>query len=179
MFGAFGRDFTTADGQRVMVVGLTGKQWRCLCEAMHLGEAMDSLGARLGLDLSREGDRFRARASIAEHVGAWVSARSFADAAQAFDHHGVCWSRYQSIGELVRDPECSPANPMFRTVEQPGVGPMLAAGIPLEFSAMPRTAAEPAPRLGEHTEQVLLEILGMDGAQFGKLHDRGIVRAAG
>src|SRR5690606_34816435 len=113
LFGAFGRDFTTADGERVMVIGLTSKQWRAICEATQLGEAMDALGARLGLDLAREGDRFRARAEIAAVVGPWIGARSLAAVAEAFDRHAVCWSRYQGIEALVRDdPECSPANPM-------------------------------------------------------------------
>ena len=33
LYGAFGRDFETLDGKRVMVVGLTGLQWSCLCKA--------------------------------------------------------------------------------------------------------------------------------------------------
>lgn len=179
LFGAFGRDFLTADGQRVMVVGLTLKQWRAVCDATGLGPAMDALGERLGLDLSREGDRFRARAEIAQLVGPWIGARRVAEVAEAFDRHGVCWSRYQGIAELVRDPECSPANPMFSAIEQPGVGPMLAAGIPLDFGAVERRPAQPAPRLGEHSEQVLAELLGIDAAQFGRLHDKGVVRTAG
>jgi 2-methylfumaryl-CoA isomerase len=64
---------------------------------------------------------------------------------------------------------------MFSKIEQPGVGEVLAAGIPLEFSARERVPAAPAPRLGEHTEQVLLEVLGMSSGEFGQLHDRGVV----
>lgn len=176
LFGAFGRDFLTADGQRVMVVGLTPRQWRSICEATQLQPAMDALGARLGMDLAREGERFRARAEIAQLVGGWIAARPFADVAATFDRHGVCWSRYQGIAELVRDdPECSTANPMFAAIEQPGVGPLLAPGIPLDFGGVPRQPAQPAPRLGEHTEQVLAELLGIGAAQFGRLHDKGVV----
>lgn len=176
LFGAFGRDFLTADGERVMVVGLTPRQWRAICEATQLQAALDELGARLGLDLAREGDRFRARAQIADLVGGWIGARNLTEVAAAFDHGGVCWSRYQGIDELVHsDLECSPANPMFSAIEQPGVGPMLAAGIPLEFIGRERVPPQPAPRLGEHTEQVLAELLGVDSVQFAKLHDRGVV----
>lgn len=180
LFGAFGRDFVCADGERVMVVGLTGKQWRGLCDAMALDEAMAALGRRLGLDLRAEGHRFRARAEISEAVAAWVGARRFADVAAAFDRHGVCWSRYQTIEQLVQDdPSCSEANPMFNVIEQPGVGRTLAPGIPLEFSAVARRPAGPAPQLGAHTEQVLSELLGVDSAAFGRLHDRGVVATGG
>ncbi|NIM43848.1 MAG: 2-methylfumaryl-CoA isomerase [Hydrogenophaga sp.] len=178
LFGAFGRDFVTQDGERVMVVGLTLKQWRSIVEATGLGAEIDALGARLGVDLSREGERFKARAELAALIGPWIAARPFSDVAQAFDRHGVCWSRYQTIAELANDAECSPANPMFRTVQQPGVGDMLAAGIPLDFGAVPRVPAQAAPRLGEHTEEVLTQLLGIDAAQFGRLHDRGVVRVA-
>jgi 2-methylfumaryl-CoA isomerase len=65
---------------------------------------------------------------------------------------------------------------MFSTVLQPGVGEMLAAGIPLDFSARERLPARPAPRLGEHTEEVLHELLGLPPEEFGRLHDRGVVR---
>jgi 2-methylfumaryl-CoA isomerase len=178
LFGAFGRDFRTADGERVMVVGLTGKQWRSLCDATESVEQMALLGQRLDLDLDQEGNRFRARNEISEVVAAWIGARPFADVAAQFDRHGVCWGRYQSVTQLVqRDPSCSVANPMFARVEQPGVGTLLMPSTPLDFSAAPRVAPRPAPRLGEHTEQVLHELLGIDAAAFGRLHDRGVVAA--
>ena len=175
LFGAFGRDFVTADGQRIMLVGLTHKQWRTICEALAIQPEVDALAARAGLDLNLEGNRFRVRRELAQLVGARIATRSLADLQQAFDRLGVCWDRYQTIEQLVRDdPECSPANPMFSTIAQPGVGEMLAAGIPLDFSARPRIPAAPAPRLGEHTEQVLHALLGMSQAEFGHLCDRRV-----
>ena len=64
---------------------------------------------------------------------------------------------------------------MFTTIDQPGVGQLLAPSLPLRFDATPRVPAQPAPRLGEHTEQVLHELLGLDAAAFGQLHDRAVV----
>ena len=179
LFGAFGRDFTCAGGERVMVVGLTAKQWRSLCEALGIQDEADRLGERTGLDFSLEGDRFRGRQELALIVGSRIGARSFADLAATFDRLGVCWSRYQTVEQLVAgDPECSPANPLFGEIEQPGVGTMLAAALPLQFPACDRWPAQPAPVLGQHTEQVLQEILGIDAAEFGRLHDRGVVAQA-
>lgn len=180
LFGAFGRDFTTADGERVMVVGLTAKMWRTLCEALGIQAQVDALGAELGLDLGQEGHRFRARRELAALVAPRIAWRTLADLAATFDRLGVCWGRYQDVAQLVRDdPECSPANPMFSTIEQAGVGPMLAAGLPLDFSARARLPAAPAPRLGQHTEEVLHELLGIDAAAFGRLHDQGVVAQRG
>jgi 2-methylfumaryl-CoA isomerase len=179
LFGAFGRDFATADGRRVMVVGLTLKQWRGLCQALDLQAEVDALGERLHLDLDEEGNRFRARRELAALVGARIGARKFADLRAAFERCGVCWGPYQDIAQLVAaDPECSPANPMFSMIAQPGVGEMLAAGIPLDFSARERLPARPAPRLGEHSEQVLHELLGLPPEAFGRLHDQGVVAQA-
>ncbi len=175
LFGAFGHDFATADGVRVMVVGLTGKQWRVLCDALSMGEEMAAVERRLGLDLAREGDRFRAREDIREAVARWTGARPFAEVAAVFDRHGVCWGKYQTMRQLVREDEaCSLANPLFGEIDQPGVGRVIAPGLPLDFSAVPRRPVRPAPRLGADTEEVLSEVLGLDAAAYGRLHDRGV-----
>jgi 2-methylfumaryl-CoA isomerase len=176
LFGAFGRDFKTADGERVIVVGLTLKQWQAISEAMGLNEAVKALGDRLGLDLDLEGHRFQARKELGALVEAWMSRHSFAQAAEALTKQGACWGKYQTLTQLVtQDEACSPANPMFRTIDQPGVGPHLAAGLPLNFSGMDRIPAGTAPALGQHTGEVLFELLGVSQAQFGDLRDRGVV----
>ena len=176
LYGAFGRDFRTADGERVMVVGLTAKQWRGLCRATGLDAAMARLSEECGLDLDREGDRFRARDRIAALIGPWIGARPLADVAAAFDADGVCWGPYQTVSRLVAsDAACSDANPMFSWIDQPGVGRCLAPGLPLAFSGFERVSARPAPRLGQHGEEVLAGVLGIDSAEFGRLVDRRVV----
>ena len=47
-------------------------------------------------------------------------------------------------------------------------------GLPLDFGASPREPTRPAPRLGEHTEEVLSSVLGLSNAEIGRLHAAGI-----
>jgi len=66
------------------------------------------------------------------------------------------------------------ANPLFAEIDQPGIGRYPMPGLPLDFSASPREPTPPAPRLGDHTDQVLSEVLGLSTAEIGRLHDAGI-----
>ena len=176
LFGAFGRDFKTADGERVIIVGLTLKQWQAICETMGLQEAVKALGDQLGLNLDLEGHRFKARKELGVMVEHWMARHSYAQAAAALTKHGACWGKYQTLTQLVtQDEACSPANPMFSTVDQPGVGKYLAAGLPLNFSATQRLPAGVAPRLGQHTAEVLSQLLGVTQAQYGAMCVRGVV----
>jgi 2-methylfumaryl-CoA isomerase len=76
---------------------------------------------------------------------------------------------------LACDPDCSVDNPLFTMTEQPGIGSYLMPATPLEFGRSPRLPAMPAPALGEHTDQILLDILGLSAAEVGRLHDQGVV----
>ena len=62
------------------------------------------------------------------------------------------------------DPRCSRADPIFAEIEQPGVGRLLANTSPLAFSADGRMPPQPAPRLGQDTEAVLTQVLGLSAA---------------
>ena len=48
-------------------------------------------------------------------------------------------------------------------------------GLPIEFGAFGREPPRRAPVLGEHTDEILAEIVGLGGAEIGRLHDAGIV----
>ncbi len=176
LYGALGRDFVTADGERVMVIAVSAKQWQGLLKATGLEQAAAELATRLGLDFAREGDRYKARHELCALLEPWFAAQSMAALEAVFDDCGICWDRYQTIGELVRDdPDCSDANPVFETIEQPGIGRYPVPRGAATFSAVPRGTPRPAPRVGQHTDEILAEILGLDSPQIGRLHDDGVV----
>lgn len=177
LYGALGRDFRCADGRRVIAVAISPKQWRALCAACEMADAMADLEAETGLDLARsEGDRFVARHRIFEVIEDWCARLTSAVVAEVFDRHGVCWGPYQTFSELVsNDPRCSVANPLFAPVTHPGVGTVLEARSPLRFGGLNLDDPAPAPRLGQHTDEILSECLGLSATEVGRLHDAGVV----
>jgi 2-methylfumaryl-CoA isomerase len=180
LYGAFGHDFETRDGRRVMVVALTARQWSALKDVTGIEEACASIERATGHDLDTEAGRFEARDLIAALLRPWFASHDLADVREAFAGTGVSWGPYQTFRQLVtEDPRCSTANPLFEEVEHPGVGTYLMPGSPLDFSGIPRLPVRRAPLLGEHTEEILAEVLGLSAGEIGRLHDAGIVAATG
>lgn len=176
LYGAFGHDFETRDGRRVMVVALTARQWHALREATGTGEACAKIEDATGHDLDSEAGRYEARDLIAALLRPWFAARDLASIRTLFAGTGVSWGPYQTFGQLVgEDPRCSTANPLFERVEHPGVGSYLMPGSPLWFAGLRREPVARAPMLGEHTEQVLADVLGLGASEIGRLHDAGTV----
>ena len=176
IYGAFGRDFVTQDGRRVMVAAVSARQWQALVQVCQLVEVLAAVEAALGVSFAEEGDRFEGRDIIAGLVARWIGGRSFSDVAQAFDAAGVCWGIYQSISELVQnDPRVSVKNPIFSDIETAGVGRHLAAGAAARIAGRVRSPTRPAPLLGEHTDEILTGVLHLSASEIGSLHDRGVV----
>ena len=176
IFGTFGHDFVCKDGFRVMIVGISQKQWDAIVRVTQTHEEITSLEKELNLNFSREGDRFSARKKLCELFIPWFAKIRFADAKKALDEAGVCWGRYQTIEEFVKDdPECSTDNPLFSMVEQPGIGEYLTPSQAMKFSEFEHEPPGPAPLLGQHTDEILAEILKMGSAEISRLHDEKIV----
>jgi 2-methylfumaryl-CoA isomerase len=176
LYGAYGQDFNTADGRKVMLVGLTRRQWDGIVECTGLKAEFDALSKRLGLDLNQEGDRFKARKEITALLEPWFRARKVEDFGKAFDDKGVTWSAFRSFRQVMaEDPDCSTQSPLFSQLEQPGIGEYLVPGSPFEFSEFARQPPQRAALLGEHTDEILSEVLALSDAEIGQLHDDKVV----
>ncbi len=176
LYGAYGQDFVTACGNRVMVIGLTDRQWTGLVRVLGLDPAIAALSTRLGLDLSAEGNRFAARAEITALFAPWFAARDLAAIAPLMDAAKLTWAPFRSFAQAVAlDPDLSTDNPMFADIAQPGIGSYPVPGSPVTSTAFDRLPPRPAPRLGAQSEAILADVLGLGSGQIGSLMDRGIV----
>ncbi len=176
LYGAFGKDFVTQDGKRYMLVGLTGRQWRSIVEATNISAAIEELRIQDGISLDEEGSRFVHRALIERLIAPWFASRKSTEVVAALTKTGVCFGPYRSFKEMVQeDPDCSTQNPLFERVSQPGIGDYLAPSSPIRFSDASNLGSLTAPVLGQHTEEILAEDLGLSVTHIGRLYDAKIV----
>lgn len=176
IYGAFGHDFETADGRRLMVAAVSGGQWAALVKATGMGGAVSSHEQAQGVDLRHEGDRFEARTAIVGWLAPWFAARSLADAGQALDAARACWGPYQDIDQmLAEDARVSPASDLFAEVDHRSIGRTLTARTPIDFSTVASVQPLQGPVLGQHSEAVLADVLGLSSGAIGALFDRGVV----
>ncbi|MFH1123406.1 MAG: CoA transferase [Pseudomonadota bacterium] len=91
-----------------------------------------------------------------------------------FAPEALIYSPIKDYWEVVQDPQVLENNYIVE-FEHPTAGKLKEIGIPGDFSKTPGAIRKPAPQLGQHTEEVLMEILGYSGEEVKGLRDAGAI----
>jgi succinate---hydroxymethylglutarate CoA-transferase len=105
------------------------------------------------------------KALAADTADAWIAKLRAA---------GVPCGRINSVAEALAD-EQTKARQMIETVAHPTIGDLRLTGMPYKFSGTPAAVRRPPPLLGEHTEEILREEVGLDAAAIAALRRDGVV----
>ncbi len=176
LYGGFGIDYQTNDDVRIMVVALTPRHWRSLIELTGVADAVDRLQESLGVDFAVDGDRFTHRRVLNDLIRPWFQERTGDEAIAGLEAAGVLWGRYRTVKELVEQPDSLLfSSGIMHNVDQPGIGTYSVPGPVLEFSDWDAGEPKPAPILGEHTNDVLGSVLGLDAHELSDLRNRGVI----
>ena len=179
VYGAFGRDFMTRDGVRLMIMAITGKQWTGLVKVLGIAREVAAIEAERGVTLTTdEGKRFTHRDALFPLVEASVARWRYADLKAALDGVGGCYGRYQTVMDAARDPLLVSNNPVFGTSTNPSGLAYPAAGSFATIPQLERGAPRPAPLLGADTDETLETLLGLSPGQIAALHDQGLIAQA-
>jgi len=159
--------FATRDGHLVLAVGNDG-QFARFCDVAGRPElARDARFATNASRVQNRGDLVAALAPI-------LSARTSREWIAALEPAGVPCGPINDLAQVFDDPQVRHRG---LRVEAPhplcGTVPMVAS--PIRLSGTPVRHDTPPPLLGQHTREVLVEILGLDDAEVEALHGRGVI----
>jgi crotonobetainyl-CoA:carnitine CoA-transferase CaiB-like acyl-CoA transferase len=154
------RPYETKDGY-VCVLVYNDKQWRAFFELIGRPELMAD--PRFATPEARSRDFAGANALVA----AEMTKRSTAEWIAALEKADIPVQRMNSLTDIVEDPHLE-AIGYFRTVEHPTEGSIRTMAVPSEWSESAPGYRRHAPRLGEHTREVLREA-GLADPEIDKL----------
>jgi crotonobetainyl-CoA:carnitine CoA-transferase CaiB-like acyl-CoA transferase len=159
--------FQTSDGWIIVAVGNDG-QFRKFVEAGGRGDLADD--PRFAVNPSRVRNRDVLVPLLADMVRmkgkhAWL---------EALEAAGVPCGPINDLGEVFDDPHVA-ARGMQIDLPHPSGGPVRLVASPIKMSATPVEARVHPPMLGEHTAQVLRDVLGYDEAWISRLRDGKVV----
>jgi 2-methylfumaryl-CoA isomerase len=176
VYGAFGRDFVTRDGVRLMVMAITPRQWAGLVKVLDIAPDVAAIEAKRGVTFDRdEGIRFQHRDLLFPLVETKIERWNYSDLKAALDAVGGCYGPYQTMFDAARDPLLVGANPIFGRADNPSGFDYPAAGSFATIPHIERGDPQAAPLLGAHSEEILADRLGLSSKAIGELHAKGIV----
>ena len=155
---------------RWCVIGVyTQEEWAALCTL--LGQP----------DWAREGtfathlDRVRHRGELDRWVEAWTRDREPHQVMESLQAVGVMAAAVQDVADQFhRDPQYA-ARGFLTVLREPEAGEVATEGIPVRLSETPGSVRGPAPLMGEHTEEVARELLGLSPREISALEEEGVL----
>jgi len=163
------RPYETKDGY-VCVLVYNDKQWQAFFRVIGRPELLQD--ARYATQEARSRDFEGAYALVAQEM----AKRSTAEWLAALEAADIPVQRMNSLEDIVNDPHLSSIG-YFREVEHPTEGRIRSMAVPSEWSESAPEYRRHAPRLGEHTREVLREA-GLTDPAIEDLLGSGAARAA-
>ena len=156
--------FKAQEGWVIIAVG-NNKLWQNFCHAI---ERTDLLSDE---NLADNYDRVKNHEFVKQIVEEWTKDRSVKEIIEFFQGKQIPCAPVYDVKDVVEDPHIASGRRMIREIDHPIAGRMKCIGSPINLSETPSEIMRPAPLLGEHTEQVLRNLLNMSQDQISKLKE--------
>ena len=159
--------FRTSDGH-INIAVANNALWAVFCKA-------------IGIEKCEKDPRFETnplrvlnRPELIEVIEAVTSTMSMESLRKILDEAGIPNGPVWTVEDAVESPQAA-ARKMVQEIEHPTTGTIRTTGIPVKLDSTPGEIRRPPPTLGEHTEEVLNEWLGMSREEIRQLRDDGVV----
>ncbi|MGV6476070.1 CaiB/BaiF CoA transferase family protein [Azotobacter vinelandii] len=160
-------DFPTADGYMILAIGNDAQFARFCAEA---GQAELAEDPRFATNAERVRNRaalipLLRRITVTRETSAWV---------RALEAKAIPCGPINDLAGVFADPQVK-AREMQLSLPHPGLGPIPQVASPIRLSGSPVTYRRAPPQLGEHTSEVLRDVLGLSEQRIEQLRRQGIV----
>jgi crotonobetainyl-CoA:carnitine CoA-transferase CaiB-like acyl-CoA transferase len=128
--------------------------------------------------------RFATRDGWLEHlesvlrpaIESWAAGRSKVEVCHILADAGIAAGPCFNDAEVATDPHLAARNMMVELARYDGVEqPVLTPGNPVRISGVPQLDDRRVPWLGEHTDDVLRDVLGLSDERLAELHDQAVI----
>jgi crotonobetainyl-CoA:carnitine CoA-transferase CaiB-like acyl-CoA transferase len=160
-------NYPTADGKYVCIVAGSDANFSRLCKAMDRLDLLDDPRYAKLADRAKHGD------AINGEVAAWTSRLAARDVEAACVAHDVPVATAYSAADIFADPHFDARGDLV-TVDDPVAGPLRQQAPFPRVSGVAPVVPSGAPRLGEHTDEVLRAI-GVGDDELATLRNDGVV----
>ncbi|MFN0052324.1 MAG: CaiB/BaiF CoA transferase family protein [Planctomycetales bacterium] len=161
------QSFQALDGSLIIAVG-NDAQFRNFCEVIQRSNLADDPR------FATNAQRVRHRAELLSILEPLIAAKPAASWLTRLEAAGVPCGPVNGVDQAFADPQAA-ARDMVREVTHPTIGPLKLAGSPLKLEQTGPLPLRPPPRLGEHTAQVLHELLGVTAQGLAALQQANVV----
>ena len=144
------------------------KQWKLLCEVIGHPELKDDHR------FSSNEDRLANREELLNILSEILITRDADEWLAALTKIGLPCGPINSIPDVFNHPQAK-VREFAMSTEHPTAGAVRLAGFPYKLSETPAEIHRPPPLLGEHTEKILVEILGYSSDDVSILRDHGAI----
>jgi len=155
------------DDRWCTIAVFSDEQWLSLCKVMGRADYTDDLR------FSTLSSRKQNEDEINELVSSWTINFTPEEVMNKMQSAGVPAGVVKNAADIYNDPQLRQRN-LFWPLEHPDMGVFTHLGRGFELSKTPAQAQMPSPRLGEHTEYICSNILGMTDEEFVELVGAGV-----
>lgn len=108
-------------------------------------------------------------------IEAWAQGMTRREACAALAREGIAAGPSQLAADIIDDPHVAARHMLIEVPRSDGERDMLVVGNPVKLSRSQEGPVSPFPRLGEHTDEVLSGLLGLDAERLASLRERGVI----
>jgi len=144
------------------------RQWAVLCDVIGRPELKDDVR------FTTNGARVSNRSALVEVLGEAFAARDADEWLAALREAGLPCGPINAVPDVFGHPQAE-ARGLVVEAEHPAAGPVRLTGFPYKLSQTPADVRRPPPLLGQHTEEVLTELLGYSAEEVAGLREQEVV----